>query len=61
MVHPAQHIVQGDLFGQDRVQEYRVLGGQAFGDLLDRMGLELARLSTMLTPSLRSAQSSSLP
>ena len=45
MVHPAQSIQPGDLFGQDRVEEYRVLGGQAFESLLTRMGIRPARLS----------------
>lgn len=45
MVHPAQSIQPGDLFGQDRVEEYRVLGSQTFENLLMQTGVRLARLS----------------
>jgi len=51
MVHPAQSIQPGDLFGQDRVEEYEVLGGPVFENLLMRMGIRPARLSGILTKS----------
>lgn len=52
MVHPAQRILPGDLFGQDRIEEYRVLGGDGFQSLLDRLGISLDRLSRIQASSL---------
>lgn len=61
MVHPAQSIQPGDLFGQDRVEEYRVLGGVAFENLLMRMGIRPARLSHISASTKPDLQDSSLP
>lgn len=60
MVHPAQSIQPGDLFGKDRIEEYQVLGSQTFENLLIKTGVRLARLSRI--QELSSAnQVSSLP
>ena len=61
MVHPAQSIRHTDLFGQDRIEEYRVLGSEECGNLLERMGVSLTRLSGMPTAQSQPVHSSSLP
>ncbi len=61
MVHPAQSIQQGDLFGQDRLEEYQVLGSEGFEDLLKRLGVRPVRLSVILSRPSETAQVSSLP
>lgn len=52
MVHPAQRILPDDPFGQDRIEEYHVLGGEGFQGMLDRLGIRLARLSRIQVSSL---------
>lgn len=61
MVHPAQSIQPGDLFGQDRVEEYRVLGSQVFENLLMQTGVRLVRLSRFQQAPKPAPQPSSLP
>jgi len=45
MTHPAQHASASVAFADDRVQEYRVLSGDAFTALLDKHALQIIRLS----------------
>jgi predicted glycoside hydrolase/deacetylase ChbG (UPF0249 family) len=48
MVHPATHASPALAFGADRVEEYRVLSGDAFAKTLQQRGLQITRLSSML-------------
>jgi predicted glycoside hydrolase/deacetylase ChbG (UPF0249 family) len=48
MVHPATHASPTLAFGADRVQEFRVLSGDAFASQLQQQGLQVTRLSTLL-------------
>lgn len=48
MTHPAKYVSEDDAFGQDRVQEYRVLSSELFTLLLEQHGLKLTRLSVSL-------------
>ena len=45
MTHPAQYASEKLAFGQDRVEEYRVLGGRQFAELLADHQLWISRLS----------------
>lgn len=45
MTHPAKYISTDDAFGQDRVEEYRVLSSELFTLLLDQHQLAVRRLS----------------
>lgn len=47
MAHPAKYVSAQDLFGQDRTEEYRVLGSEVFAALLEQHHLELRRLSSL--------------
>lgn len=47
MAHPAKYVSTQDLFGQDRTEEYRVLGSEVFAALLEQHHLELRRLSNL--------------
>lgn len=47
MTHPACYASDTLAFGSDRVEEYRVLGSDAFAALLDQHGLKITRLSTV--------------
>jgi len=47
MAHPAKYVSAKDLFGKDRVEEYRVLGSEVFAALLEQHGLEIRRLSEL--------------
>jgi len=49
MVHPATYSSSVLAFGSDRVEEYRVLSGDAFAASLQQRGLQITRLSTLLT------------
>lgn len=46
MTHPAQYASEKLAFGSDRIEEYRVLGGQIFTKLLSDNHLTITRLST---------------
>ena len=48
MVHPATHASSNLAFGADRVEEYRVLSGDAFAAQLQQQGLQITRLSALL-------------
>jgi hypothetical protein len=48
MVHPAKHASLGLAFGQDRIEEFRVLSSERFGALLVQYNLQITRLSTRL-------------
>ena len=48
MVHPATHASRTLAFGADRVEEYRVLSGDAFAVQLQQQGLQIIRLSVLL-------------
>ena len=48
MVHPATHASPALAFGADRVQEFRVLSGDAFASRLKQQGLQVTRLSKLL-------------
>lgn len=48
MVHPATHASSNLAFGADRVEEYRVLSGDAFAARLQQQGLQITRLSALL-------------
>ena len=48
MTHPAKYVSEDDAFGQDRVQEYRVLSSELFTLLLEQHGLTLTRLSAQI-------------
>jgi predicted glycoside hydrolase/deacetylase ChbG (UPF0249 family) len=43
MCHPATEVLVGDSHAEARVREYQVLGGPAFGALLEREGIRLGR------------------
>ena len=45
MAHPARYVSGQDAFGQDRVQEYRVLGSELFTALMTQHRLRLCRFS----------------
>lgn len=47
MTHPAQEASDKLAFGQDRVEEYRVLASDDFAGLLDKNSLKIARLSLL--------------
>ena len=47
MTHPAKFVSDQDVFGQDRIQEYRVLGSELFLALLDQYQLEIGKLSEL--------------
>lgn len=47
MTHPACYASDKLAFGSDRVEEYRVLGSDAFATLLNQHGLKVTRLSTI--------------
>lgn len=47
MVHPATAASPKLAFGTDRVEEYRVLSGDAFAANLQQRGLQIIRLSTL--------------
>lgn len=47
MAHPAKYVSQGDAFGQDRVEEFRVLSSELFTLLLDQHQLVIKRMSEM--------------
>lgn len=47
MAHPAKYVSAQDLFGQGRIQEYRVLGSEVFIALLEQHHLEIRRISTL--------------
>lgn len=45
MTHPAKQSMAGDSIGQSRVDEYLVLGSDAFGQYLSDVNIRVARLS----------------
>ena len=47
MAHPAKYVSAQDLFGSDRLEEYRVLGSDVFIALLEQYNLEIRRLSDL--------------
>ncbi len=47
MAHPAKYVSAEDAFGQDRVQEYRVLGSELFAALMTQHHLRLCRFSEL--------------
>lgn len=47
MTHPAKYVTQGDAFGHDRVEEFRVLSSDLFTLLLEQYQLAVTRLSTL--------------
>jgi predicted glycoside hydrolase/deacetylase ChbG (UPF0249 family) len=47
MTHPAKYVSAKDAFGQDRIEEYRVLGSEVFLALLEQHSLEVRRLSAL--------------
>lgn len=47
MTHPACYASENLAFGSDRIEEYRVLGSDAFAALLDQHKLKITRLSTV--------------
>ncbi len=48
MVHPAKHASLNLAFGQDRIEEFRVLSSEHFGAMLVQYNLQITRLSTLL-------------
>ena len=48
MVHPATHASPTLAFGADRIEEYRVLRGDAFAARLEQQGLQITRLSGLV-------------
>lgn len=49
MTHPSREALAGDPIGQARVDEYKALGSEAFGALLQQTGVRLARASQALS------------
>ena len=49
MTHPAKQSVAGDPIGQSRVDEYQVLGSQAFGQYLSDEKIRVSRLSQVFS------------
>ena len=47
MAHPARYVSAQDAFGQDRVQEYRVLGSELFAAIMTQHHLRLCRFSEL--------------
>lgn len=47
MAHPAKYVSEQDLFGKDRVEEYRVLSSEVFAALLTQHSLEIRKLSDL--------------
>ena len=47
MAHPAKYVSTQDLFGKDRIEEYRVLGSEVFAALLEQHSLEIRKLSEL--------------
>jgi predicted glycoside hydrolase/deacetylase ChbG (UPF0249 family) len=47
MAHPAKYVSGQDLFGSDRLEEYRVLASEVFTALLEQYNLEIRRLSDL--------------
>jgi len=48
MVHPAKYASPNLAFGQDRIEEFRVLSSERFGVLLVQYNLQITRLSALL-------------
>ena len=48
MVHPAKYASPNLAFGQDRIEEFRVLSSERFGALLVQNKLQITRLSALL-------------
>jgi predicted glycoside hydrolase/deacetylase ChbG (UPF0249 family) len=49
MTHPAKQSFNGDPIGQSRVDEYQVLGSEAFGEYLSDQNIRVARLSQVFS------------
>ncbi len=47
MAHPARYVSAGDAFGEDRVQEYRVLGSELFDALMTQHHLRVCRFAEL--------------
>ena len=47
MAHPARYVSAQEVFGKDRIEEYRVLSSDVFVALLEQYGLEIRRLSDL--------------
>lgn len=49
MTHPAKQTLSSDPIGQSRVEEFQVLGSEAFGQYLSNENIRIARLSQVFS------------